>query len=301
MRLVILSWIWCLSVQANASNIRQLLAKPPPWDKQQLARMIGADILQSFAGALPKKVVGELFAGFDDSVYEKNAIPKIMKAIDELITQETPEITQPLIWQLVDPWGGQHKLFATIHTLKLDQFSNEAQQRLMKAIDEATLLMSEGGTGSGDSLDGVLARLGSEQGKEVVAFDSVTDLAHDTQNSLAQIISSMPTTREEFISFLDDHVDRLEFAYHLNANYFKGNHQALQQLEINEKILPKEMIDGLLTSRNEKFVKKIIDYCKRGEQCFILMGAMHTITTEQLTSVITLLQKQGFTVNFLKK
>ena len=281
---------WCMLAQAN--TVRQLLAKPPPWDRERLAKIIGMDILKSMSGVIPKEMAREIFASFDIDDHEKNAMKKAREAISELIAKETPEIQHPLIWQLVDPWGGQHKILATIHTINLDEFSTGARQKLMEAIDEATVLMSETGAGGEVSLDRVLAQIGLDKGKELVALDSLTSLP-DKLMLLAQMF--IPTTSEQFISYLVDYIERLEFMYHIHSNYFKGDYQALQQLDFNNQILPEKMVLSMLKKRNERFVETIIDYCQRGERCFIFAGVAHMLTiTDQANSIITMLQEHGF-------
>lgn len=299
--MVYLFGCWCLIAQANqAVTVRQLLSKPPPWDKERLAKIIGADLLHSMLGAVPKETIAKIFVGFESSDYEKNAIRKAMKEIGMLIAKETEKIDRPLIWQLVDPWGGQHKIFASIHNLKLDKFSTGAREKLVQAIDEATVLMSESGTGGKDSLDQVLAQIGLDKGRELVALDS---LEHILSNHLALLVGvAVPTTAEEFTSFLENFVERLEFVYHLHSNYFKGDYQALQQLDLSNRILPEHIITSMLSERNEKFVEKIIDYCQRREQCFIFAGVLHMLpVTDQAPSVITLLEEHGFTVTHYTK
>ena len=292
MRFIIVACVvsWCLSAQA--STVRRLLAKPPPWDRERLAQIIGLDVLLSMSGAVPKELAKKIFTSFDLDNYEKNALKKTRKAIDELIAKETPEIQQPLIWQLIDPWGGQHKVLATIHTINLEEFSTEARQKLMEAIDEATVLMSETGNGGEAGIDKALAQIGLDKGKELVALDSLTSIS-DSIMLLAQMV--IPTTSEQFISYFVDYVEKLEFTYHMHSSYFKGDYQALQQLDFNNRILPEKMVSTILKERNERFVEKIIDYCQRGERCFIFAGVAHMLTiSDQATSIITMLQERGF-------
>ena len=300
MRLIVVYIFCCWCLIAQASTVRQLLAKPPPWDKKRLAKIIGADLLHSMLGGVPKEALSKIFIGFDHHDYEKNAAGKAMRAIDKLIAKETPKINHPLIWQVVDPWGGQHKIFATIHNLKLNKFSTEVREKLMEAIDEATVIMSEVGEGGKGSLDRVLAQIGLDKGKKSV---TLLDDLENLPNQLALLVQvSVPTTAEEFISYLVDYVERLEFFYHLHSNYFKGDYQALQQLNLSNQIIPEQMITSLLSEPNKIFVERIINYCRQGEQCFIFTGILHMLpATDQAPSVISLLQEHGFTVKYPAK
>lgn len=236
-----------------------------------------ADAIEAFASA--GQIVGEIDIKGNPLQVSAKMTPYMLAPIDSTLSKVIPSEQYAEADSLL-----QEILKTPEITLKTFEIFKPAV--LTQQITVTIIIQNMPGYKAEEQLDYYFQLLGIEEGKKILAFETVEEQAEILFRS-----QSIQSQAEELLGILANPQDLALEAQKLNKAYLAQDIDAMFQMAIAEDIDP-EFFEKLTTQRNNNWIQKLPEIMK-ADSTFVAVGCLH-LTGE--TGLVQQLRNLGYTV-----
>ena len=236
-----------------------------------------ADAIDAFASA--GQIVGEIDIEGNPLQVSAKMTPYMLAPIDSTLSKVIPSEQYAEADSLL-----QEILKTPEITLKTFEIFKPAV--LTQQITVTIIIQNMPGYKAEEQLDYYFQLLGIEEGKKILAFETVEQQAEILFRS-----QSIQSQAEELLGILANPQDLVLEAQKLNKAYLAQDIDAMFQMAIAEDIDP-EFFEKLTTQRNDNWIQQLPEIMK-ADSTFVAVGCLH-LTGE--TGLVQQLRNLGYTV-----
>lgn len=236
-----------------------------------------ADAIEAFASA--GQIVGEIDIEGNPLQVSAKMTPYMLAPIDSTLSKVIPSEQYAEADSLL-----QEILKTPEITLKTFEIFKPAV--LTQQITVTIIIQNMPGYKAEEQLDYYFQLLGIEEGKKILAFETVEQQAEILFRS-----QSIQSQAEELLGILANPQDLALEAQKLNNAYLAQDIDAMFQMAIAEDIDP-EFFEKLTTQRNNNWIQQLPEIMK-ADSTFVAVGCLH-LTGE--TGLVQQLRNLGYTV-----
>lgn len=236
-----------------------------------------ADAIEAFASA--GQIVGEIDIKGNPLQVSAKMTPYMLAPIDSTLSKVIPSEQYAEADSLL-----QEILKTPEITLKTFEIFKPAV--LIQQITVTIIIQNMPGYKAEEQLDYYFQLLGIEEGKKILAFETVEQQAEILFRS-----QSIQSQAEELLGILANPQDLALEAQKLNNAYLAQDIDAMFQMAIAEDIDP-EFFEKLTTQRNNNWIQQLPEIMK-ADSTFVAVGCLH-LTGE--TGLVQQLRNLGYTV-----
>ena len=236
-----------------------------------------ADAIEAFASA--GQIVGEIDIEGNPLQVSAKMTPYMLAPIDSTLSKVIPSEQYAEADSLL-----QEILKTPEITLKTFEIFKPAV--LTQQITVTIIIQNMPGYKAEEQLDYYFQLLGIEEGKKILAFETVEQQAEILFRS-----QSIQSQAEELLGILANPQDLALEAQKLNNAYLAQDIDAMFQMALTENIDP-DFFEKLTTQRNNNWIQQLPEIMK-ADSTFVAVGCLH-LTGE--TGLVQQLRNLGYTV-----
>ena len=236
-----------------------------------------ADAIEAFASA--GQIVGEIDIKGNPLQVSAKMTPYMLAPIDSTLSKVIPSEQYAEADSLL-----QEILKTPEITLKTFEIFKPAV--LTQLITVAIIIQNMPGYKAEEQLDYYFQLLGIEEGKKILAFETVEQQAEILFRS-----QSIQSQAEELLEILANPQDLALEAQKLNKAYLAQDIDAMFQMALTENIDP-DFFEKLTTQRNNNWIQQLPEIMK-ADSTFVAVGCLHLAGE---TGLVQQLRNLGYTV-----
>lgn len=236
-----------------------------------------ADAIEAFASA--GQIVGEIDIEGNPLQVSAKMTPYMLAPIDSTLSKVIPSEQYAEADSLL-----QEILKTPEITLKTFEIFKPAV--LTQQITVAIIIQNMPGYKAEEPLDYYFQLLGIEEGKKILAFETV-----ELQAEILFRSQSIQSQVEELLEILANPQDLVLEAQKLNNAYFTQDLDAMLQMALTENIDP-DFFEKLTTQRNNNWIRQLPEIMK-ADSTFVAVGCLHLAGE---TGLVQQLRNLGYTV-----